>query len=99
MKWIKFGNVSALLILESGINFCCLYTYIPVVFRTVSVEVLETPLSPVMVREMVFSPLTNSLPLILKLDVEEAVGQKSDVSLNHGIQRQCYPYLALCSLH
>ena len=37
---------------------------------------LETPLSPVMVREMVFSPLTNSFPLILKLDTEEAVGQR-----------------------
>jgi len=42
----------------------------------VSVDVLETPLSPVMVREMVFTPLTNSFPLILKLVPEEGVGQR-----------------------
>ena len=45
------------------------------VLRSVSVEVLETPLSPVMVREIVFSPFINSFPLILKLDTEEAVGK------------------------
>jgi len=65
------------------VNYCLWYNSsathahaVVTVLRSVSVKVVEAPLAPVMISEIVFSPLTNSFPLILKLDTEEAVGQR-----------------------